>query len=172
LIFINVFFFSFKFLFCWILRFWRFYFGLIDELIWMLWVMSYLVDFGRLQIMILSYDLLKGWTWVRNLNILVGNMWKIRVWSWRWWNFSLVLELWKSTYWSLEHNSRIWIEFKMNYAQNFSIVMKLWHFQFGPLIWQNYNLTPKNMLKFQISSWNTIWDSGQKWGWIMRKIPV
>jgi hypothetical protein len=38
---INMFSFSFKFLFCWILGFWRFFFGLIDALIWMLWVDCY-----------------------------------------------------------------------------------------------------------------------------------
>jgi hypothetical protein len=52
LIYINEFFFSFKFLFCWILGFWRLYFGFnwwidLNVMGWLLWVMSYLVDFER-----------------------------------------------------------------------------------------------------------------------------
>jgi hypothetical protein len=45
-------------------------------------------------------------------------------------------------------------------------------FQFGPPIWQNYNLTPTNLIKFHICPWSIILDSGQNWGWIMGKIPV
>ena len=40
-------------------------------------------------------------------------------------NYNLVPKLQKNTYWSLEHNPRFWIELKMNYGQNSSIVMSL-----------------------------------------------
>jgi hypothetical protein len=40
-------------------------------------------------------------------------------------NYNLVPKLQKITYWSLEHNPRFWIELKMNYGQNSSIVMSL-----------------------------------------------
>jgi hypothetical protein len=40
-------------------------------------------------------------------------------------NYSLVPYFGKIIDWSLEHNPRFWIELKMNYGQNSSIVMNL-----------------------------------------------
>jgi hypothetical protein len=105
--------------------------------------------------------LVTWWFWVRYFRRSVVDLWKnlglrLKMMEFQFGpliceNYSLVLELWKITLWSLEKILIFWKELRMNYGQNFSIVMNLWHFQFGPLIWQNYNVTPKNLRKFQIS---------------------
>jgi hypothetical protein len=71
--------------------------GLIDELNWMLWgwllwVIDYLVDYGRLWwfwVMILF----EWWICVRNKERIVGFLLKFWVGGWRWWKFNMVPQL-------------------------------------------------------------------------------
>jgi hypothetical protein len=68
--------------------------GLIDELDWMLWgwllwVIDYLVDYGRLWLFWVMI-LFEWWICVRNKERTVGFLLKFWVGGWRWWKFKLV----------------------------------------------------------------------------------
>jgi hypothetical protein len=61
---------------------------------------------------------------------------KVSVWFLDLWNLHFSpLNFGKMTVWSPKQNSRLWTELRINYGQNFSVVMNLWHFQYGPPIW-------------------------------------
>jgi len=76
--------------------------GLIDELNWMLWgwllwVIDYLVDYGRRLWWFWVMICVNGEFWVRNLERTVGFLLKFWVGGWRWQNYSLVPQFWKIT---------------------------------------------------------------------------
>jgi hypothetical protein len=75
--------------------------GLIDELNWMLWgwllwVIDYLVDYGRLW-WFWVMNCVNDEFWVRNLERTVGFLLKFWVGGWRWQNFGLVPQFVKIT---------------------------------------------------------------------------